>query len=776
MGEITADQIYSVFGDLTKAQQAQQSTLAKIEGLVSDKFTSIAESMASVKDAVVNLTKKTDQARQQQKNDNNDIKNVAQTIADNQNQQLIATQKLDKTLSNSLKSISSAFLTKEGQEATEPKGVKKKEQKVEIQKETDESKQLKLTRKELVALNTKMGMLVKDFQEARKEKKDGGLLKFLTPLLLIFGGVAALAYATQKFPFAKKLLDQLKQGGIKEVLSNLLSKVKPQDKSVTEWLRGLPFIGRFFDIYDAFKSFTKGDWKQGLKHLAFAIPGAEFIMDILGTSKKAFLAPGGGEKFIKNFSIQKVYDNIVSKVSDAFSGITSFFSKIQAAFMPMMEGTWEGINTGLTTLSDYFPILTPVVNFIKGMTDAVFESSIATAAQQKKPAALGKITLVDVAKETFTKIYDGISGFFQKIAIIFDQIGVFLTAIGDVFSGDYGKQAMALRTIESFSPGAGSFLRTALNVADSFRQLDIKEGDNLMDILWKLGTQGISTKGRFSKDQTFGEEQKQLQSQIEALPEGSAEREQLQIQKDREKAIMEKASAVSAQTSRTDALQEEYRPQSEFGAYADRITQRASEAYKEYDSVIMGAVGAGVGLVEQMGRNVSDIFYSITGQWDRRNEGFYKEQQVIMNETQGAIDEADAKLRELDKREEKFKTEPSSTLRPVYEPQLKPSESNTTPLRGTTANNDTDFDEIMEKHNKPLLQKLDKLSLLEDIAIKLGYNNEHLASIDKSNANMERMPASQTSIIQGGTNITFGGSSSTYKNGRKAFEKSAFSL
>jgi hypothetical protein len=296
-----------------------------------------------------------------------------------------------------------------------------------------------------------------------------------------------------------------------------------------------------------------------------------------------------------------------------------------------------------------------------------------------------------------------------------------------------------------------------------------------MDILWKIGTQGISTKGRFSREETFKEEQKQLQTQIETLPEGSAEREQLQIQKDREKAMMGKQEAAAKQEQQLAELQEEYRPSWEPGAYWNRMWKRASEAYNEYDSVIMGTVGAGVGVIEQLAYNIDDINTSIWGKWDERSQRFIEKRDEIIRQTQQPIDEAEEKLNELKEREEKYKAKPTAQARPIFDSSLEPSDSNIAPIREATTKDTMDIAAAIEKHNKPLLQKLDKLNLLEDIAIKLGYNNEHLASIDKSNANMERSPVAQTSIYQGGTNITFGGGSSSYKNGRKAFNGSEFS-
>ena len=142
-----------------------------------------------------------------------------------------------------------------------------------------------------------------------------------------------------------------------------------RDRDITTWLRGLPLIGRFFDIYDAFTSFAKGDWKTGLKYLAFAVPFGEDIIQILGgTTKQQFLEEGGGKKFIQGFNLNDIWTRLKTSFTDAFNNlftpIVDKYHHIQEVFGYLQGGTLDSMTKGWVALGDYFPALKPVAKFI----------------------------------------------------------------------------------------------------------------------------------------------------------------------------------------------------------------------------------------------------------------------------------------------------------------------------------------------------------------------------------------------------------------------------
>ncbi len=510
MGDITTDQLFAVFGDLRSIQESQERAIGKIERLVSEKFTTVTSHIVAIKNAIDVMLQQSKQQDMDQVADQ--VKTNTTVISDGQEQQLTATKKLDQTLSNSFKALSTAFLTKESKTYFDEKP-EQKIKKVEEQKEPLPTKIEKLSYEQLISLNGKIETLISEVKDP-KDKKDSGLMRMLSPFLLLFGGIAALSYGVMKFPYARRMLEDLKKGTIGQTLSGLINKIKPQEKSIQEWLRGLPFIGRFFDIYDAFKQFSTGNIKQGLKHLMFAIPGAEFIIDIIGSSKKEFLSPGGASRAYQGMSLQKIGNTIMEKVNNLISPITTFFKKIYSSFELMSDGTWGGIQSGLDALKNYFPILTPVVSFLQNMTDNVFESAFADEVRSGKMGteSFGQTTLGEVINVAIKSIYTGITTFFNNIGKIFSSVGNFVSAIGDVFSGDYAKQSRGLNAIDEFSPGIGSVLRTAMNLADTMQDLGISDDDSLTQKFFKL-TKGIKYKGstKYSRPMTYQTEAEQLQ-------------------------------------------------------------------------------------------------------------------------------------------------------------------------------------------------------------------------------------------------------------------------
>lgn len=813
MGEITAEQLYTLFGDLKSLHESQLRSLTKIESIVSERFTGVTDQINNLKNTFETYANKIASSVKEAVKDISEKKSSGEDRQSKQDQ----LRKIDTTITDRFKAISSSFLTREDMLSLDQRKPEKKVKKVEIEPERLPTRFEKQSLKELNLLNTRMSLLLKEVKEDKKEKGDSGIRKFLTPFLLLFGGIAALSYGVMKMPNIKRMLTDLTSGGIGRSLSSLIDKIKPKDKSITEWLRGLPLVGRFFDIYDAFKAFVKGDYKQGLKHLAFALPGGEMIIEILGSSKKEFLAPGGARTMVEGISLQKIYQNIGKKIMGVFDPIATFFKKIQTAFKPMISGTWEGITSGLTLLSDYFPSIKPAVKFLQGITDDIFESSMAAAAREEKGdlAGLGPINLGDILKTTVKSIYTGIIGFFNKIATIFGKVGEFVSAIGNVFSDNYSKQAMGLSVVDQFAPGVGSLLRGALNLADTFKSLDIKDDDSLMTIFSKLAFGGFKASNKYSRDKTFMESQSEYARQIKALPEDSDERKRLQEQRRLEVIDYKIRKAEEEKEARKKETYERGLYASSLEGMSNTIMSSAA-AGRDYGLEKGGLVGGGLGGIGGFGVGVgkwaleySNQLIGMTGagslmykglenlgvqgdlQWrshEQRMKEFDKATADYTNRYEAEIKKLQALRDEaLGITSDKIKTyTPSPATQQMMAPGptvesaklLNQSVRDANPQvreieaaksAGSILSSD-DIKTAFEEANKPMLVKLDKLTYLEEMYLFFKEQNKYLASIERSNASMEQRPSSSTSVVQGPTYNNYA-SRTVSPNMRPAFDQ-----
>lgn len=547
MDALSIDQLYTVFGDLQKAQETQTRTLAQIQRVINEQASGIVEHISTIKDSIGQLAKSI-ASQKQQRGGATDVSGIVDPIVDAQTQQKRSTEKLNKTIGDSFKTLSSSFLTKdEAQQAAQ-------RQKKEVVKEDPEFKKPtkleKMAYKEQIATNTKLSALLKEVHDQKEAKQGSGIFKLLSPVLLLLGGFAALSYGAMKFGPVRKFLTEIKTKGIGATLSGLWTKLT--DKKVVDWLRGLPLIGRFFDVYDAFKSFIKGDWKQGLKHLAFAIPFGGEIIKLLGGrkfgTKEAFLAPGGATNLMENFSLDNLWQNFKDMVEDMFTPIVDAYKKIVEVFDMFSSGTPDGMKRGWALLADYMPFLKPIASFmLKKQTEAFDWASAAPELKDVKDVNFG-----DVVKLALGKVYDGIGNFFKKVLNIFMTTGEILGAIGDLFSGDYGKQSAALNRIDEIAPWAGGPLRTAMNILNAFEESGIKDGDGMWEVAAKL----IASRGKrskaYSRTATLAKESEMLTEQSRNLPEGSEERQKVES---RAKSVQEQ-SGIEEEIDRVKSVYE----------------------------------------------------------------------------------------------------------------------------------------------------------------------------------------------------------------------------
>jgi len=509
MDGITFDQLNNVFGNLAQKQDKQVSAIADLERVIGDKFNSLSENyLKTIKDRLKQLADQFSSDTATAVNSTEKVAASTDQLNASQKEQTKATSLLSRNVESGFKALQDTFLTKTGSDA-----VNKKEQKdpAPLMAQQLQIKQQKLMLQRVTSTDSKIGMLLKEVQSQKSDKQSqGGLFKFLTPFLLLFGGITALTYGAMKIPGVRNLFEGIKKGGIKNTLASLISKIKPQDKTISEWLRSLPFIGRLFDIYDAAKSFISGDWKTGLKHLAFAIPGTEFIADILGGkgAKQKILAPGGLTNTFKNISLKSIWSNIKQMVSDAFSGISDTFKKVSEVFGLIVTGNRENMIKGFDELAKYFPIFSPISEVLKSLTGNVFDSAFAQqAAQGLKPGET--LNIGDIAKVAVKNIFDKITSFFETISKIINQAVDLVSCIGDIFSGDYGKQSAALNKLDKISPGFSGTLRTVLNVTDAFRDLKITDDMTLVQKLQAIAgaTTTAVTSDKYSRKNTNIEEQ-----------------------------------------------------------------------------------------------------------------------------------------------------------------------------------------------------------------------------------------------------------------------------
>ena len=526
MDGITLDQFNAAFGDLNRYCEQQSGILAKIEGVLSEKLTKATDSISLIKKDLETLVKLNSASLQTQAESQDNLSQSLDALTREQQRQSRVNQQLNKTIFQSFRALSSSFLTKDGMQAVDKKRPAIDDRGINLEPiATNEKKQLKAS----VDTNTKIGALLKEIQEQRKDnesKNKGGLMGFLAPLLTLVGGFAVLSYAAMKFGPTRRLLEGIQKNGIAATLKGMIGKFAGKQKDITTWLRGLPLIGRFFDIYDAFTSFAKGDWKTGLKYLAFAVPFGEDIIQILGgTTKQQFLEEGGGKKFIQGFNLNDIWTRLKTSFTDAFNNlftpIVDKYHHIQEVFGYLQGGTLDSMTKGWVALGDYFPALKPVAKFISDIIQhGVFESDIGKDVASKMATEGKPVVFGDIVKDALGKVYEGISKFFHTTLNVFMKAGDILNAIGDLFSGDYSKQSAALNKIEDYAPGVAGTLRAAMNFMARFEAAGITADTDPIVAYTKLKWKGGASTHKFDADVTTKKELLDKQEQLKTMPAG----------------------------------------------------------------------------------------------------------------------------------------------------------------------------------------------------------------------------------------------------------------
>jgi hypothetical protein len=353
------------------------------------------------------------------------------------------------------------------------------------EKKNNEPKQIEFSRKAQKQLQTldqseKYSAILKEIKNSQK-KESGSLLKLLSPILLLLGGVAGLAFGVEKIPVVKKLFEQFKQGSVISSLKNLTSIFNKKGLEFKEFIRNIPFVGRIIDAFDGFRLIARGEVGKGLKHLAFAIPGAEFIAQFFGTSKQRLLQDyetiGDKSKkfnfFGMNFTIEQLFQNLTSGLEGAFISITDFFEKIGKIFVQLYQVVTKGSGINfediiglLNQIETYFPSVSKITGFLKMFTQQAF---VWQAGRETGGKTVEDLNVGDIFNSVFTEIS-------KKINTVIETIVDIGNAVGLIFSNDVTDARKGFAILDKYAPGLSNGLRVARNVLDKIYEIDSAKG------------------------------------------------------------------------------------------------------------------------------------------------------------------------------------------------------------------------------------------------------------------------------------------------------------
>ncbi len=373
---------------------------------------------------------------------------------------------------------------------------------------------------------TKFDALLHEVKDSKKADGKSPLLKLISPLMLLLGGVGALAFGVFKFPTVKKMFDAFTKTSMGGGIMSFFQSLGPKNKSVKEIIRNIPFIGRMVDLWDALSLMHKGNYKAGFKQLAFAIPGAEYLALLLDTSKERLLGAAydkAGDKSMKipfiGATVEQLYHGVFGGIANIFQPVITFFrdgfGALGDVFNLLKKGTdinYNDVATALDSITtNYFPSLKPVAEIFKSLAKSSFDWT--AAKMGVKPDAGKEVKPINIG-DMFNTVFTTIS---EKITKAFSTISELLSGLGMVFSGDERTQHRGLLILDRYAPGITQGIRTFLNVMDSLKQVVTPDGK--ISTL-KLLTTDFSTEGKYSRQASYmsviPEEQKKQLEQFEA--------------------------------------------------------------------------------------------------------------------------------------------------------------------------------------------------------------------------------------------------------------------
>jgi hypothetical protein len=409
------------------------------------------------------------------------------------------------------------------------------------QKEPREVTFSKSAQKSLKALDQsdKYSALLKEVKSSQK-KESGSIFKFLSPILLLLGGIAGLAFGVQKIPAMKKMFENFQKGSVFTSLKGVLNIFNKKNLEFKEFIRGIPFVGRLIDAYDGFSLIAQGQIGKGIKRLAFAIPGAEFIATFFGSSKQRLLGDYDAKSdkskqfslFGRKFSFEQIVDGIFNGITNFLNPVIDFFGKVSSLFVQLYEVATKGSNinfkdiTGiLDQISVYFPVLTPVTKFLSMLTEKAFKWQ---AGKQTGETNINSVNLGDI----FNSIFDNIA---ETINSVVSTVLDIVNAISLIFSGNKTAQYKGFRILDHYAPGISNGLKFVINTMNNLQEIDQAEG---FDKLKKIG-KALTSRNEFynvsALDRKAGKDINDQDSFYQARENSLLEIERLKKEKEDEK-------------------------------------------------------------------------------------------------------------------------------------------------------------------------------------------------------------------------------------------------
>lgn len=366
--------------------------------------------------------------------------------------------------------------------------------------------------------NDEVVALTKEIKESKKLEPGSGIGKFLSPFLMLLGGIGAIAFAAFKFPSIKKIWGSFTQTKIGSGLMDIMKNATPKGMNMKEFVRSIPLIGRLVDLWDALELLHKGKTKEGMKRLAFVVPGMEFLAVLFGSTKERMVKPydKGGDKSTKifGFSIEQLWHGLFDTVDTVFKPVIEFFMSAFGAlgegFNLVMKGgsmnyediatTWDKITT------DYFPSLKPVANIFKWLAKSAFDWTAGRMGiKDYKMGDTGEMVPLDIG-DVISNVWERISELFtqisNKVQEAFNYVKNIVSALGMVFSGEKSQQLKGLGLLERQGMGGlADGISIFLNVIDSVKNMAGEDGKIGMWELAKGVWNGVDvTSGPFSRE------------------------------------------------------------------------------------------------------------------------------------------------------------------------------------------------------------------------------------------------------------------------------------
>lgn len=361
-----------------------------------------------------------------------------------------------------------------------------------------------------IDIGPKMDALLHEVKDTKKSDGKSPLMKMVSPLLWLLGGIGALAFGVFKFPSIKKMFDTFTKTGIGGNVMSFFQSLGPKNKSVKEIIRGIPFVGRMVDLWDALSLMHKGDYKNGFKQLAFVVPGAEYLALLLNTSKERLLKGAydkAGDKSMRipfiGTSVEQLFTGVFNGISSVFTPVINFFrdgfSALGSIFNVLKKGgdiNYADISSSLNEISTkYFPALKPIADMFDSFAKSSFDWTAAKMGIKQEPGK--EIKPVNIG-DLFRTVFETIS---SKISKAFESISEIMSALGMVFSGDTGTQQRGLNILDRYMPSLSSGIGSFLNILDSIKEMAGPDGKiNMYDM---LGGKGISLDGKFSRRERY---------------------------------------------------------------------------------------------------------------------------------------------------------------------------------------------------------------------------------------------------------------------------------